>query len=154
MIVRAKSPRDYQRSKQYKAEHSITAQPEYKKWIGDRSMGAVKDYLYKVYNDPFFREQWPHARAPEALVLHNGGGRKMAAAGWDHWLSLPRWARHEYVVLHEVAHLLCYPHDHRHSPHGRMFCTTFLELIRYFMGFDVFLATRQAFIDHDVKFQL
>lgn len=46
----------------------------------------------------------------------------------EHAIYLPIWGRQLYVVLHEVCHLICGPHE----GHGSEFCELLFELCEYF----------------------
>lgn len=67
------------------------------------------------------------------IVVLDGRGRSKAGATFRHGqyvILLPKWARHKFVILHELAHHLS---DDRWS-HGAKFATCLLDLVRNVMG--------------------
>ena len=67
---------------------------------------------------------------------------------------MPRWARKEWVILHELAHVIHWrQHGGRYEAgHGWQFCDIYLQLIRYQLGPDAHAALRDAFKANRVKY--
>lgn len=61
-------------------------------------------------------------------------GQRHAVAHEDHRITLPRWARHRWVILHEMAHLLNVKHDVR--SHGPRFVGLLIGLVARWLEYD------------------
>jgi len=75
----------------------------------------------------------------------------------DDEISLSKWARQKYVVLHELAHAVDYsengsPDYMWHQGHGWQWCAIYLNLVGMALGADAKKALRQAFKDNNVKY--
>jgi len=46
------------------------------------------------------------ARVPAPAIERPHWGQQRALAHYDHRITLPKWARNEWVILHEAAHRL------------------------------------------------
>lgn len=70
-------------------------------------------------------------------------------------ITLPKWARNERVILHEIVHALRFRHvwNHTEPPHGWQFANTFLELVRHFMGREAHDTLKASFRKHKVRFR-
>ena len=85
------------------------------------------------------------------IVVHDGRGRRNACATFRHWnyaILLPKWARNEFVILHEIAH-----HISRGDGHGPQFATCLLDLVRNVMGKEEAELLQAGFALHGVKVQ-
>jgi hypothetical protein len=69
-------------------------------------------------------------RAPNVERPHRG--QRSALAHDDHRITLPRWARRQWVILHEAAHQLT-PLD---EPHGPRFVGVLMGLLCRHLDFD------------------
>ena len=68
-----------------------------------------------------------------SIKVLDGRRRRAACAdvvGGQRVIRLPKWARNEYVILHEIAHHLCW-FDGGHRPD---FASCLLDLVRHFLG--------------------
>ena len=147
-----KRKRDSQRGKVYAAEgkHSRWDDP------GDRfaSLRDVHEWLNKLTNERWFRNRWPRDAALVAngkpmhrWLIKDGRGTRYARGGFQR-MNLPVWARRKIVILHEMAHGLC---GNYVAAHGREFCRTFLELVRYAMGRPAADELKRLFREHGAK---
>ena len=80
-------------------------------------------------------------------------GRGCRSAYWfSHWeIKLPKWARQETVVLHELAHMITPMLFRRVAPHGREFVGVQMSLLNRYMDipYDVLMETAR---NHRVDF--
>jgi putative metallohydrolase (TIGR04338 family) len=85
---------------------------------------------------------------PKITVLDGRGRRSACATGFGSFrvIKLPKWARNEYVILHEVAHHLTNLNGHRAE-----FASCLLDLVRHFLGKDSADALQGAFHLEGVK---
>ena len=66
-------------------------------------------------------------------------GQRRALAHYDGRITLPRWARNPWVVLHEMAHQLAYG-----DKHGPRFVGVLIGLASRHLGYDAYELMRQA----------
>lgn len=136
--------RDSQRSKLYKAEHVA--------WIDRQTryddLDACVEYLRKVWTSEWTRSQFDRARAWPLPKVVDGRGTR-SATGSIRRINLPRWARTDWVILHECAHAL----TPERPAHGRAFARTFLALVQHFIGVEAGTALKHAFKAHRVRWR-
>lgn len=115
-------------------------------WLGDESGGSARGGFYDC------------TQPPRRIIVHVTSG----SWGWAHTASLRqhrgRWhpiirlganmprrgeprdwwphppAQSQWVILHEVAHLLAACRDEDERGHGRVFRTAYLDVVRRFAG--------------------
>jgi putative metallohydrolase (TIGR04338 family) len=129
--VKPKKARDSQRSKVYKAE--LYKLDEYRAPILE-TVAKIDAWVNgKILRSSWLRKNFP--LAPEQLEIHPGFSRRKAS-GSIHGLWLPMWARSKLVILHEVSHSIVSSEHSRQSAsgHGWQFTSTFLKLVKHFIG--------------------
>lgn len=122
--------RDFQRSKVYAWENS-----EFEKAQEKLTLTQCRDLASQLYG----------AR----VKVKDGRGRRKACAFHRRYptIALPRWSRIEWVVAHEVAHLL---HRTDDVPgHGAIWMRSYILLLEQ-LGHDAERVTRSA-IDYGLK---
>lgn len=150
------SPRDSQRSKVYAAERAT----------------------FHDYSQPWQQAEYPTLAEATALVRRversaswaklcdRGGmartwrpvtveaGRNGGHAWGTHTISLGRYGRQDWVVLHELAHIATTRRygDLAAAAHGWQFCDTYLRLVRTWLGKPQRDALRAAFRAHGVRY--
>ena len=103
-----KRPRDFQRSKVYSWERAVFGRPTEKLTLEQCAELAKKLCGFKV-------------------TVKDGRGRRKACAYYERrTISLPKWARCEWVVIHECAHLLT---DLDHAAHGAHYMKAYIGLL-------------------------
>lgn len=124
--------RDKQRSRVY----------EWERHVCKRLLGTsinMPDFETLDECDEFARPIWRKERgrvglarqhAPEIARPH--WGQRSALAHADHRITLPRWARSRWVILHEMAHRLT-PRDEAHGPR---FVGVLMGLVARWMDLD------------------
>jgi len=118
--------RDTQRSKVYKAEWRIPNRG--KKF---ETMDEVNAYVEHICRSSF----WKKMKGARAIDIKDGRGRRSACAFDTITIALPKWARQEIVILHELTHTLVNFDYHNPVPcHGREFTSTMLKLVKRYMG--------------------
>ena len=145
-------PRDSQRSKVYAAELES----------GGAAMQNPPARLKTVYRcqawvDEITNSRWWQFRSGVAKVkVFDGRGTTCARGGYfgnhgkkNGWgVNLPKWARSEMVILHELAHILTPVNE---PWHGRRFCRNYLALVGRWMSRDSAIKLRACFKKHRVK---
>lgn len=130
--------RDFQRAKLYKSEEGL---PEGRRFD---ALSDIKRYVERALASKWLQTRFPDAptqieigdgRAAKSAIAYVHGtrwsqesGRVIDARSYPR-LIFPRCSRYERVVLHELAHALS-PADR----HGPRFATTYLQLIRHYLG--------------------
>lgn len=134
-------PRDSQRSKLYAAEDAFCKRPD----ICDIEGGFDGIDEIQLYTGKLLASAWFHRRWPvPAIQVIDGRARRSPAAfrrrdrgDWQYFIAIPRFARHEESVLHEIAHCCVYATKTEPlSGHGWQFAATLLDLIGRQMGAD------------------
>ena len=131
--------RDSQRQRVYDAGWRLPT-----RLIGKGSMDDVVEYVDRVVGS-----NWWRARSTVTVVTIKDGRGRRSGVAYGNTISLPAgWARTEGVVLHELAHLLV---DSGGPPHGPDYASTYLALVRRFMGSEAADVLRAAYKEFRVK---
>lgn len=113
-------------------------------------IASVQRYIDRVLGLSWIQAQWPaQARRPVTVRARRGGTKAhYEAAGAVIAVPPPRgtdaWAMRELVILHELAHHLCGPHE---LGHGSEFTNTMLILVDGVIGPEAALLLRIALAD-------
>lgn len=115
--------RDYQRKKLYDWENETFKDRDFKSIQAEKlSLVDCTGLAAKMYG--------------KKVLVKDGRGTRNALAFTTlrkPTISLPRWARHEIIIAHEVAHLLA-AREGFDSGHGSRFVGIFIELLEKFCG--------------------
>jgi putative metallohydrolase (TIGR04338 family) len=113
-------PRDFQKSKVYNAEEQIL-------WGRHLSWQETQDYIADITRTRFWK-----SLGGKEIKVKDGRGTTIARGNYlRKFVSLPKWARTELVILHELAHTITPP---RYCSHGVTYIRNYLKLVRRFMG--------------------
>lgn len=143
--------RDSQRSKLYRSEDFLRFAVEPLMSLAecqsftDRVIAWAQTYTPPAKGFPKRIMYWGK---PEHVNVTDGRGRRMAAA-CGHTIKLPRWARHKWIILHEIAHTL----QTEDPSHGRQFAAIYLDLVSRWMGKDTAAALRLSYRAHHVHWR-
>jgi putative metallohydrolase (TIGR04338 family) len=133
----APRPRDGQRARLYRAESEVDT---------GRRLPTVAQLQAHV--DALLAADWFAARwGARAFEVRPGYGHRRATADENGVLQMPRWARTELVLLHEVAHCLT---PASFAAHGPVYAGVLLALVRRGMGPAPAQALEDAFARHRV----
>lgn len=149
--MRSRRPRDAQRRKVYDAEIEAGLKrgtPRFE-YISD-----VRDYVLKVRTNGYLRRRYEHSLQPP-IDVQDGGNRAARATGNVSRIRLPRWAWSEYIVLHELAHVIT---EREYGIlntawHGREYCEILLDLVRFMLGRDQHDELKRRYKELGVKFR-
>lgn len=134
--------RDSQRGKIYKAQAEVGSGKEIP------TVPEIEAYLMKIMATKWWLSRWPHKNNIQVKDgRHCRWARGINGGKSGGTIILPRWARHERTILHEVAHVLT-PRDT--VPHGPEFASIYLGLVTRFMGKAAGENLRLAFVKHGV----
>jgi hypothetical protein len=122
------SRRDTQRSRVYAWERAVTAGACYSQTI--KSVEEVAAFLKPIWLAE--RGRYGRANVPLPEIHHGHWGQRRALAYNYHRISLPKWARNPWVILHEAAHLL----DRKNFDHGPRFVGILIGLAARHLGHD------------------
>tara|TARA_R110000787_G_scaffold100231_3_gene205124 strand:+ start:3207 stop:3812 length:606 start_codon:yes stop_codon:yes gene_type:complete len=80
-----------------------------------------------------------------------------AGSGSKHEISLAKYARQKWIIVHELAHVVDWnengmPEHLWHQGHGWQFCAIYLNLTSMAFGVEAQKELRQAFKDGNVKY--
>jgi putative metallohydrolase (TIGR04338 family) len=129
-----KRERDSQRQRLYKAE--LVLRPISRRF---KTMGETQGYVMAVWTDPNVRALFDALHTSRANwgsppKIKDGRGRKHAG-GCAEYITLPKWARTEYVILHELAHVFTQRlAGKKVAGHGWQFCQIYHRLVWCIMG--------------------
>lgn len=134
--------RDSQRSKVYAAEDAAftrNAAPTMK------SLDEVEAYVKKVLGSAWFQKRYLICN----VNVEDGRGRRNAYANaLTNTIKMPKWSRSEWVILHEISHLV----SSLNPAHGWQFCENYLALVQHFLGKESADRLRREFKARRVKF--
>jgi len=165
--------RDSQVSKLYRAEREawqvyslpLPTIADIRKYLEQQS---ARKPLQLRYGDAVNVIEWE-------LEIADGRGRRHAAAYGSYRISIPLWARNNWVVLHEWAHIIhsrlaidgeissttfdLWRHGSRRqelrggAAHGWQFAAIYLDLVHFCIGKDAASALKAAFKTHKVRYR-
>lgn len=141
--------RDSQRSKVYTAEWATERGKAERRFD---EMSDLKARTKQIVESKWWRDR---IRFRRTVTVKDGRGRRLACAdSWDFSISLPRHQRNDWVLIHELAHLLADNiHGRRIAAHGREFCMEYLALTRRFRGKAAHDDLKASFKKHGVKYR-
>jgi putative metallohydrolase (TIGR04338 family) len=139
--------RDNQRQRLYNAERralgGLHAGP--KDYF--KTTTQIEKWLLKnVIGKKWFKENFRIT----SVKVHPGKGRRNAggtAYGYQAQLWLPRWARNEYVILHELAHGIV-----PNGRHGARYAGVYIYLVEKVLGEELAYELRNEFNKGNVDF--
>lgn len=138
--------RDTQRSRVYKCDRDLMAVAGKLPDIRD-----VERFVRKVFASKRVQDAFPEAVRWSLPSVGDGRGRSRACGGATK-IKIPRWARDEAVVLHELAHTVCLRQTRNEAYHGWRFCATYLKLVLYLMGREAHDTLKASFKKNRVRF--
>lgn len=145
-------PRDSQRSRLYASEWEVFGWPKMK----FRDMEELEEYLWSVLENRWVQQKYPIARdivsgKQKFRVLNGAGHRRALTVRQDDVISVafPRKMRINWVVVHEIAHVLT---PMEYAGHGREFCRTYLHLVKLFFGEETQNKLKAAMKKHKCKY--
>lgn len=137
-------PRDSQRKKLYTAETEASLGGKVK----FPELPDCEAYLRKVWTAEWTQAHFERARVYPVPAIRDGRGATRATGSLRN-IKLPRWARYDWVILHEIAHAL----TKERPAHGRDFARHFLALVRHFIGAQAGATLKVAFKKHRVRWK-
>jgi putative metallohydrolase (TIGR04338 family) len=147
LLWSAPKPRDMQKGRVYKAEEVLRrfAKPL-------REIVEVERYVARVLSRQSILRRYPNLN-PDVQVKDGRGTRRAMAHG-ARAISLPLWARNDWVTLHELAHTIVSRHYLRvdAAPHGWQYCAIYLDLVMSMMGKEAHDALKASFKAHKVRY--
>jgi len=149
-----KRPRDFQRSKLYRAEWAVVG--EYKRLhhnADTMKLDEIKVFVNKILDSSWCKKNYEKAYNFGDVHIKDGRGTSIARGG-VYWLNLPKWSRLKLIVLHELAHCIQgRVYGFRTNPwHGREFTSIFLALLKRW-GKEHYEQMRISFYLHGVKYR-
>jgi putative metallohydrolase (TIGR04338 family) len=133
--------RDTQRSRLYAAEQAAAKSMGMSSRTRTIANDDLQAWVDKMMGSKPIATRW---RQPIRVVLKRGG----SAYGGHGAISLPLFARNEWVILHEIAH--CLNPGLGRAPHGREFAGILVFLVDTVIGKDAGEALRREFREANV----
>lgn len=147
---RSARERDSQRQKVYDSERAAFGQintPSNATW---KSLDEVERWMQrKIYKSAYLTKKYPILKRYHIDLRPGAGARNAFAKPGDGSITLPLWARREWVVCHEITHII---NDPQVAWHGWQFCEVYLDIVRHTMGKDAHDKLKAQFKAHRVKF--
>jgi putative metallohydrolase (TIGR04338 family) len=136
--------RDSQRSKVYEAERVI-----WHRGVQFSNLQEVDAYVQRICKSAY----WRKLRGAYYVKVKDGRRRRSACAFDWGTIALPRWSRQEAVILHELTHTLVnFNNDRNVAWHGKEFASTYLKLVKRYMGKEAHAMLKQSFKDNHVHY--
>jgi len=139
--------RDSQKSKLYKAEKVLEQ-------VSNRleTLAEIEAYINLALNRAPIKSRYSRWTGGHLMIL-DGRGATFARGG-QRIVKFPRWSRTQYIVLHELAHVIAQrKYGVYIAGHGRLFCEVYLNLVRFVMGVAAHDLLKASFKEHKVKFR-
>jgi putative metallohydrolase (TIGR04338 family) len=117
--------RDNQRTKVYEAENTLS--PVSRVFI---TVDEMQVFINNVIGSARFKNRF---KLNKPIRVSDGRGRRRACCAnfyYEYRLKMPKWARTDYILLHELAHAIT---EDKYAWHGPEFCANYLYLIQNFM---------------------
>ena len=140
--------RDFQRSAVYKSEKGFSYKVEFE------TLDQCKEYAALIVNS----EYWISQKGRKRFKITDGSGCSHARAcskgvqGVADVVTLPRWSRMRWCIIHEFAHLLTDMTDKGTSGHGAVFCKHYLMLVKELLGQEHYDMLVSNFNENNVKY--
>lgn len=131
-----KRPRDMQRQRVYDAEVSAFGEST----CEFDSLGGVEAFVERALARQSIRRRYP--RAEWEIEVRDGRGRRRGGGNIGH-ITMPKWTRSRWYVLHELAHTLTVRPDE--AWHGWRFCACYLDLVGAMLGAEAKRQLRDQF---------
>lgn len=144
------SDRDPQRYAVYKAEDEARGKTAKK-----LNPVACQMFVNDIRSHPVLRKKYgPALEERIQLVLKGKTATRVSAYFFIGKIFLPDWAQTDWVICHEVAHLVRsrMGKEQDEQSHGPEFCRTNLDIIECLIGKDAANNLRDAYAKHEVKF--
>jgi len=140
---------DYQRKRLYDAEDAAFGETKYWKKCQFKTLTQCKEFAKVVVDTRY----WKRLCGWRTIKLKNG--RVYAYYdGEDRTITLPKWARNELIIIHEMAHYLTDKTQEDSVGHGSHFCGHYLSLVDELFGTDYSMSLVYQFEEHRVKYYL
>lgn len=130
--------RDTYRSKVYAAERAAfdhaVEHPEWRTRI--ETVPEIQAYVNKLTNSAWFKRRWTlhnwRDNGRGAVTMKAGQGfRRAVAYPTSQTIYVPLWARKEWVICHELAHIVTPQSEPWHAWH---FLQCYIELVNHVLG--------------------
>jgi putative metallohydrolase (TIGR04338 family) len=122
-------------------------QGEENRHLGLLSLEECEAYVAKVWSRVWDAGFPTKGRSSTPPTVKDGRGTRCAYS-YGGEIGLPRWARKEWVILHELAHELT---ANKFAAHGPEFVACYLRLVEIFLGFEQRQKLGAEFLKRNVK---
>lgn len=139
--------RDSQKSKLYKAEKVLEQ-------VSSRleTIAEIEGYINHALNRAPIKSRYSRWTGGHLMIRDGRGARN--ATGGTGAVKFPCWSRTQYIVLHELAHVIAQrKYGVYIAGHGRLFCEVYLDLVRFVMGVAAHDLLKESFKTNKVKFR-
>ncbi len=138
--------RDTQKEKFYRAERGVFGY-----WEDDSAtledLREAQQYANRVTSS----KVWLQLGGPRFVLVKDGRSRRRAAMVGATAIAVPRWARQEAMILHELTHILMFRLDKKAAYHGPQYVLMFRVLVESMLGLDKRLELDHALEEGGVR---
>lgn len=136
--------RDNRRQKLYSAERKAFGEG-----VQYKTVDECQARVDKITHSRWWRSRYGFR--PNVTVKPGKGHRRATASPGTLVIQLPRWARSDWVICHELAHLI---QPRVSAFHGPEFCREYLALVNRWIGREAAQKLRKSFVNYHVKYRV
>ena len=136
--------RDNQRAKLYRAERESLREHG----CTFKDLKEVNKYIDRILRSSY----WKKLHGSSHMEVRDGRGRRSACAFDRQTIALPKWARSDVIILHELAHTVVNFNYKKVADHGREFAKEYLGLVKRFMGREYYLILKESYKKNHVHY--
>lgn len=133
--------KDYQKQRVYNSERCVGPRLE--------TVPQMQSYVDKMVKSAWWKKRYPRVKR---IIVKDGRGRRRACAEYGYGymvVKMPKWARNEGVLLHEMAHTV-----NMSVKHGPKYVGNYLAMIDKAQGREVCLKQMQSFRNANVDWKM
>lgn len=111
---------------------------------------TIKMLAQDIRRNPVLCELYPRAMTdPFPIVLK--GNKKLSAYAFMGTIYLPKWAQMDWIVCHEISHLIDRRENGITEAHGPVFCNIMLSLVSEMISQEAGEILRNCYDEQAVK---
>lgn len=144
--------RDSQKKRVYKAERAVFLANPTRRF---NTLEQCVDFAVKVLKKRAIRNRYDDVIGDKTVTVAFRRGR--FSYGWYSGIELSKYGRCEWIILHELAHVIQQRWERKNREHTAhhcwLFCKIYLDLVRYVLGKEAADALKASFRKNKVKYK-